>query len=66
MIVSWGYIFDKNGWRRSVYYGGSQKVYCIEDGKTIAIRDVGKYTFAEELPAEEIKAILESFGELNE
>lgn len=66
MTVSWGYIFDKNGWRRSEYYGGNQMVYSVEDGKIIAERDIGKYTFAKGLSAEEIKAILESFGELNE
>ena len=66
MTVSWGYIFNKNGWLKSRDYEGNQTIYCVKDGKTIAIRDLGKYTFTEELCAEEIKAILESFGELNE
>ena len=66
MTVSWGYIFDKNGWRKGADFEGRQTVYCVEDGKTISIRDVGKYTFTKELLAEEIKAILEAFGDLNE
>lgn len=66
MTVSWGYIFDKNRWLRGQDYEGNRTVFCVSDGKTIAERDIGKYTFAEGLPAEEIKAILESFGDLNE
>jgi hypothetical protein len=66
MTVSWRYIFNKNRWLEGGNYDGSKTVFCATDGKTIATRDVGKYTFTEGLPAEEIKAILEFFGELNE